>query len=92
LSEHLHGNPETAERDWNIRTWLRNHDYEVIEIAVNELADEDAMVRYFRRLASCLGMPELMSRVREDRSWFRGRAGAGAKPARPRLRLVEPAS
>ena len=90
LSEHLHGNPETAERDRDIRTWLRNHDYEVIEIAVNELSDEDAMVRHFRRLASYLGMVDIRSKVREDRSWFRGRAEAEAKPARPRLRLVTP--
>ena len=90
LSEHLHGNPETAERDRAIRTWLRNRGYEVIEIAANELSDEDAMVRHFRRLASYLGMAELKSRVREDRSWFRGRAGTEAKPARPRLRLVTP--
>ena len=88
LSEHLHGNPETAERDRDIRTWLRNHDYEIIEIAVNELDDEDAMVRHFRRLASYLGMPELRSLMRADRSWFRGTAGAEPQPARPRLRLV----
>ena len=90
LSEHLHGNPETAERDRDIRTWLRNHDYEVIEIAANELDDEDEMVRHFRRLASYLGMPELRSRVRADRSWFRETAGAEPQPARPQLRLVTP--
>ena len=43
-----------------------------------------------RRLASYLGMPELRSRVREDRSWFRGTAGAEAQPARPGPRLVTP--
>ena len=90
LSEHLHGNPETAERDREIRTWLRNRGYEVIEIAANELSDEDAMVRHFRRLASYLGMADIRSKVREDRSWFRGRAGPEAEPARPRLRLVTP--
>ena len=90
LSAHLHGNPETAERDREIRTWLRNRGYEVIEIAVNELDDEDAMVRHFRRLASYLGMPDIRSRVRDDRSWFRGRPGEGAQPAGPRLRVVTP--
>ena len=35
-------------------------------------------------------MADIRSKVREDRSWFRGRAGAEAKPARPRLRLVTP--
>lgn len=70
LSRHLHGNPETAERDHNIRSWLRNHGYDVIEISVNELDDEDAMVRHFRRLANYLQMPDLRDKVRNDRSWF----------------------
>ncbi len=70
LSRHLHGNPATAERDRDIRTWLRNHDYEVIEIAANQLTDEDAMVRHFRRLAAYLGRQDLRGRVRKDRSWF----------------------
>ena len=90
LSEHLHGNPETAERDREIRTWLRNCGYEVIEIAVNELDDEDAMVRHFRRLAGYLGMPEIRGRVRDDRSWFRGRGAGRTEAARGRLRLVTP--
>ena len=70
LSRHLHGKPETAERDRNIRSWLRNHGYEVIEISVNELDDEDAMVRHFRRLANYLGMSDVRDRIRNDRSWF----------------------
>ena len=92
MSAHLHGNPETAEQDREIRTWLRNRGYEVIEIPANELDDEDAMVRHFRRLASYLGMREVRNRVREDRSWFRGPAGAPAQPARRLLRLVTPAA
>ena len=70
LSQHLHGNPETAERDREIRTWLRNTGFEVIEIATNELDDVDAMVRHFQRLAGYLGRRDLRRRVREDRSWF----------------------
>ena len=70
LSQHLHGNPETAERDREIRTWLRNTGYEVIEIAVNELDDVNAMVRHFQRLAAYLGRRDLRRKVREDRSWF----------------------
>ena len=50
------------------------------------------MVRHFRRLASYLGIPELRSRVREDRSWFREGAEDGSRPARPRLRLVTPSA
>ena len=90
MSAHLHGNPETAEQDREIRTWLRNRGYEVIEIPANELDDEDAMVRHFRRLASYLGMRDVRNRVRDDRSWFRGPKGAPAKPQRPVLRLVTP--
>ena len=71
LSQHLHGNPETAERDREIRTWLRNTGFEVIEIPANELDDVDAMVRHFQRLAAYLGKRELRRRLREDRSWFK---------------------
>ena len=72
LSQHLHGNPETAARDREIRLWLRNMGYEVIEIAVNELDDRDAMTRHFQRLAGNLGDRELRRKVREERSWFDG--------------------
>lgn len=70
LSRRLHGNPETAERDRNMRSWLRNHGYEVIEISANELDDEDAMVKHFRRLANYLEMSDVRDRIRNDRSWF----------------------
>ena len=88
LSAHLHGNPETAERDREIRTWLRNHGFEVIEITAHDLDDEEAMVRHFRRLAGYLAMRDVRSRVKEDRSWFRDPATSGAGASRPRLRLV----
>ena len=90
LSAHLHGSPDTAARDREIRTWLRNRGYEVIEIAANELDDEEAMVRHFRRLASYLGMRDIRNRVRDDRSWFHERAGTSTQPARRLLRLVTP--
>lgn len=86
LSRHVHGNPETAEKDRVIRDWLRNHDYEVIEIPANELDDADAMTRHFRRLATYLGMREARNRLRDDRSWF----DRGAEAGRPALRLVAP--
>ena len=83
LSRHLHGDPETAERDRDIRTWLRNHGYDVIEIAAHDLDDEDAMVRHFRRLAGYLSMRDVRNRVREDRSWFRDPATGEAAAPRP---------
>ena len=91
LSAELHGDPQRAEQDREIRTWPRNRGYEVVEIAANELDDEDAMARHFRRLAGYLSMPDVRSRMREDRSWFR-QVTARARPDRPRLRLVTPAA
>ena len=86
LSRHIHGNPETAEQDRQIRAWLRGSGYEVLEIAASELGDEQAMAKHFRRLAGYLGRADLRQRMREDRSWFRGE-----RPAeRPALRLVTP--
>ena len=83
LSAHLHGNPETAERDREIRTWLRNHGFDVIEITAHDLEDEAAMVRHFRRLAGYLAMRDVRIRVRDDRSWFRDPATSGAATPRP---------
>ena len=88
LSERLHGNPETAARDREIRTWLRNGGYEVIEIAVHELHDAPAMTRHFRRLAQYLGMRDARRRLREDRSWFHPDQPPAAR--RGPLRLVSP--
>ena len=90
LSRHLHGNPETVARDREIRGWLRNHGYEVIEITAVELDDEGAMARHFRRLANYLGMRDLRQRVRDDHSWFHVPLGVDEGPGRPRLRLVSP--
>lgn len=55
LSGHLHGNPETAEVDREIRTELRNRGYEVIEIAASHLDDRERMRVHFGRLARALG-------------------------------------
>lgn len=71
LSGHLHGNPETAARDREIRNWLRNNGYEVIEIAVSDLHDEEAMVRHFRKLAGYLRADSLRETLRSDTSWFK---------------------
>ena len=70
LSQHIHGNAETAEKDREIRTWLRNNRYEVIEVAVSDLDDNRAMTWHFRRLASYLNLPDLRQAVRDDQTWF----------------------
>lgn len=90
LSGHLHGNPETAEQDQRIRSWLRNHGWEVIEIPWSELFDEGAMVRHFRRLAGYLGERSLRDRVRDDTSWFAGEPAGQPEQRRRGFRVVEP--
>ena len=70
LSGHLHGNAATAAHDQQIRTWLRNNGYEVIEIAANDLHDGAAMARHFRRLAGYLGANSLRDSLRTDTVWF----------------------
>ena len=55
LSEHLHGDSRTAEQDREIRYWLRQQGYEVVEITVTDLDDAGAMARHFVRLAMYLG-------------------------------------
>jgi len=92
MSAHIHGNPVTAAKDREIRDWLRNHDWEVIEITVDQLSDADAMERHFRRLAAYLADRELRDAIRADRSWFeRAAEGAGARGTGS-LRLVRPTS
>lgn len=90
LSSHLHGNPATAERDHQIRSWLRNNGYEVIEIAVSDLGDEGAMTTHFRKLAGYLGNNVLRDEVRSDTSWFGRVADAAVSAGRFVVRLVQP--
>ena len=93
MSKHIHGNPKTARKDREIRTWLRGSDYEVIEIPANELDDEDAMARHFRRLANYLGQGSKGRNLVKDRSWFTSPDSSGESegaPQRPKLRLVTP--
>ena len=70
LSQHLHGDPERAARDRDIRDALRNGGFEVIEISAVDLDDIGAMTRHFRRLAGYLGDRDLRARLRGDQSWF----------------------
>ena len=70
LSRHLHGNPETAEKDTQIRSRLRSDGWEVLEISAHQLHDRPAMERHFRRLANYLSKPELRKKLRDDPRWF----------------------
>jgi SOS-response transcriptional repressor LexA len=90
LSEHIHGSAATEQKDREIRDWLRNNGWDVIEIAVSELADAGVMARYFRRLAGYLNRADIKERVRKERAWFEGAAepvaaaGAGGAAGRDR--------
>ena len=70
LSEHIHGNSQTASKDREIRDWLRSHGYQVITITYVELSDQNAMRAAFRRLAKYLSGRELADKVGNDQSWF----------------------
>ncbi|MBN2437725.1 MAG: DEAD/DEAH box helicase [Deltaproteobacteria bacterium] len=90
LSAHLHGNPDTAERDQRIRTWLRNNGYDVVEVAASDLADPGAMMRHFRRLAGYLREDQLRESIVKDNSWFKGPDDAEPTREHSSLRLVRP--
>lgn len=70
MSVSLHGDPATAARDREIRSWLRNNGYQVIEITYVELDDRDAMTRYFRKLARYLSGKDLADRITQNTEWF----------------------
>jgi hypothetical protein len=76
LSEHIHGNPRTREKDIAIRTTLRGRAYEVVEIAASELFDRDQMIRHMARIAKLVDGKERARRVRDDLGWY-----AEAEPA-----------
>jgi len=72
LSGRLHGNPQTAQNDREIRNWLRGNGYDVIEIVATDLHDREAMTRHFRKLAGYLRNDALREKVRTETSWFDG--------------------
>ncbi|WP_434481018.1 Zn-binding domain-containing protein [Gemmatimonas sp.] len=88
LSAGLHGNPATAARDKEMRDWLRNNGYEVIEISVVELDDSVAMQRHFRRLAGYLRRDDVRSSVTRDTDWFT--RAVSAELTEPVLSIVTP--
>jgi hypothetical protein len=79
LSEHIHGNPATRERDRAIRDELRSRHYEVFEIAASDLADRDAMAKHFFRLGRVLLGRDRARELRDEPSWFEGSGETGAR-------------
>ena len=91
LSEHLHGDPRTAEQDREIRYWLRHQGCEVVEIAVTDLDDHGAMARHFGRLAMYLGADDIRRSVGADTAWFDASTSNDVQaPQADVLRFVEP--
>jgi hypothetical protein len=90
LSGHLHGNPVTRQQDQIIRTLLRNHGYEVIEISASDLHDSAAMTRHFRKLAGYLGTNDIRDSLRNDASWFRNACEGDSQSRGFKLRIVLP--
>lgn len=70
LSRGIHGDPARAAQDREIRDWLRNDGWDVIEIAASDLFDRDKMSQHFRRLARYLGDFDRAESVRADGKWF----------------------
>ncbi len=80
LSEHIHGNPETEQRDKAIRAELRADGHEVIEITAHDLDDPKAMNRHFRLLArKLLGREKAREVDYETERWFQARERAGVE-------------
>ena len=76
MSNRLHGNPQTAQQDRQIREMLRNENYEVIEIPVGQLDDREAMRRHFFRIGAVLVGRERATQIREGTGWFVDAAGS----------------
>jgi hypothetical protein len=71
MGRHLHGRPETRDRDRDIREGLRNRGYEVVEIQFGQLTDPDAMRQHFFRIGRFLLGKDAAQRIRDDSSWHR---------------------
>lgn len=70
MSEHLHGNAQTAARDRQIRDELLNTDYEVVAIQYQELYDKTVMRTHMRRIAKAVMGKVKAKEVEADASWF----------------------
>jgi hypothetical protein len=70
LSGRIHGNPETRDRDEQIRERLREMGYEVIAIPASALTDRDRMANYFFRIARCLMDRTAAEAIRTNPAWF----------------------
>lgn len=70
MSKHLHGNPETADRDRVIREMLTHKGFEVLSIPFGHLSDKDAMRRHFFRLGRLLLGTKRAREIVESDPWL----------------------
>lgn len=70
MSEHLHGNVQTASKDRQIRDELLNSDYEVVAIQYQELYDKTVMRTHMRRIAKAVVGKAKAKEVEATDSWF----------------------
>jgi len=81
LSQHIHGNPATRDRDRMIRERLRADGYDVLEIAATDLDDRGKMAQHFAKLARNLIGRDRAREIRDDASWFEGANGGSPEQA-----------
>ncbi len=70
MSRHIHGNPETQQRDQAIREELRNQGYEVLKITATDLDDVEAVRKLFRRLGQILLGKQRAQQISDSPDWF----------------------
>ncbi len=70
LSKHIHGSPETQQRDTQIRERLGEMGYEVVQIPKTALDDHQRMVGLIVRIARKLLSKSEWERIAADQSWF----------------------
>lgn len=70
MSQHLHGNAQTAMRDRQIRDELLNKDYEVVTIQYQELYDKTVMRTYMRRIARVVAGRARAREIEAADNWF----------------------
>jgi hypothetical protein len=70
LSRHIHGSPETQEKDIQIRERLGEMGYEVVPIPKSALDDRDRMTGFLSRIARKLLTKAESERIKADSAWF----------------------
>lgn len=90
MSQHIHGNAQTAAKDRQIRDELRNTDYEVIEIQYQELFDKTVMRSHMRRIARAVVGKKKAKELESNDSWFDSASSPQAASASPAQSNVMP--